>query len=82
MSAVIDETSLVERYLPIVWNSVDWFLVRHPSADREVLHEAGVAALRRAVGKYDPEFGATFARYALRNINDALRAIVRSEGRT
>lgn len=80
LRAAIDETSLVERYLPIVLNSVDWFSFRYPFADREALHEAGVAGLRRAVGKYDPECGVTFARYALRNINDALRVIVRAKG--
>ena len=68
-----DESSLIERYLPLVRNVVDRIKLTLPAhVDADDLHSVGVTGLIAAVRRYDPAQGHTFAGYATMRIRGAV----------
>ena len=70
---VIDENSLIERYLPLVRNVVDRIKINLPAhVDADDLYSVGITGLIAAVRRYDPEQGRTFVAYATMRIRGAI----------
>lgn len=71
--ANVDESALIERYLPLVRNVVDRVKLNLPAhIDADDLYSVGVTGLIAAVRKYDPDKGRTFSGYAAMRIRGAV----------
>ena len=69
----LDESQLIERYLPLVRNVVDRIKVNlPPHVVGDDLYSAGVTGLVAAVRKFDPAQSVTFASYATMRIRGAI----------
>src|SRR5215212_614182 len=69
----IDESALLEHYLPLIRNVVDRIKLTVPAhVDADDLYSVGVTGLIAAVRRYDPEQGSTFAAYASMRIRGAI----------
>jgi DNA-directed RNA polymerase specialized sigma subunit len=86
-TAYIDETALLERYIPVIQHVTDslresGFLAATLGVDSAAI---GRAALKKAICNFDPEQDATFASYAARCVRsaicDAIRALNQEAGK-
>jgi RNA polymerase sigma factor (sigma-70 family) len=66
---------LVEAYLPAI-GSIARLYRSTPGVGREELLQEGVVGLLRALGRFDPEFGAPFWAYACWWVRQAMQQIV------
>ncbi len=72
-SEKIDESEMVEKYLPLVRNIVDRIKINlPPQVDVEDLYSVGVTGLIAAVRNFDPSQENTFAGYARTRIRGAV----------
>ncbi|MEO7796393.1 MAG: FliA/WhiG family RNA polymerase sigma factor [Opitutaceae bacterium] len=71
--AQVDESELLERYLPLVRSVVDRIKLNVPAhVDADDLYSVGIVGLIAAVKRYTPERGDTFAGYATMRIRGAI----------
>jgi RNA polymerase sigma factor for flagellar operon FliA len=80
-AAYIDETGLLERYIPVIQHVTDslresGFLPATMGLDSAAI---GRAALKKAIRNFDPEQGATFASYAARCVRSAICDAIRAQ---
>ena len=69
----VDESGLIERFLPLVQRVVDRIKLTIPShVDADDLHSVGVTGLMAAVRRYEPGQDRTFASYAAMRIRGAI----------
>lgn len=70
---MVDDNTLLERYLPLIRNVVDRLKLTLPAhVDADDLYSVGVTGLIAAVRRYNPEQQHTFAAYATMRIRGAV----------